>query len=84
MIFGEYAIQWNLYLNQCDQIGRFLKVLVDKFWHKVAQILSTKVAQIFKDVLSYFVKHQFYSQNFYGNFLKKLGYFLIHDLVDQS
>ena len=57
MIFGEYAIQWNLYLNQCDQIGRFLKVLVDKFWHKVAQILSTKVAQIFKDVLSYFVKN---------------------------
>ena len=57
MIFGEYAIQWNLYLNQCDQIGRFLKVLVDKFWHKVVQILSTKVAQIFKDVLSYFVKN---------------------------
>ena len=20
--------------NQCDQIGRFLKVLVDKLWHK--------------------------------------------------
>ena len=45
---------------QCDQIGRFSIVFGD--------ILYYKVAQIFSDVLGYFVRHQFLSITCCGHF----------------
>ena len=55
-----------------DQIGRFLKVIADNLFAKVAQIFKTFWA---------IWKHQFlinyYCGYFLGNYCKNLGYFLI-------
>ena len=56
---NEQTLKWNVENDlvhfplslQCDQVGRFLKVLGDKFF--------TSVAQIYIDFLGYFGKHLF-------------------------
>ena len=64
-------------VNQCDQIGRFLKILADKF--------SFKRSQNILSVLGLFWKQHFLSKKccgyFLGNFWWYLGYFLVQRLV---
>ena len=64
--------------EQCDQIGRFLKVLVTN------SILS-KVVQIFGDFLVVFRKCHFWNTNCFGYFLSNpwwiFGYFWLQHLV---
>ena len=55
-----FSLSQPLFLNQCDQIGRFLKVLGNK--------LSSKVNQIFYDFLGYFDTNHFLCKNCYGYF----------------
>ena len=60
---------------QCDQIGRFFIVLGDKFCWKRRPNSS---------FLGYFEKHHFPIKQLwllFGNYLKILGYFLLHHLV---
>ena len=67
-------------LNQCDQIGHFLKVLGVK--------LAKNVAKIFMDFEGNFEKHQVLGRNsciyFLGNFSTHLGDFLFQHLVALS
>ena len=61
---------------QCDQNGLFLKSL----GHKI----SSKVAQIFGNICGNFETHDFLIKSYrllFGQFVKKLGYFLFQHLV---
>ena len=67
----------NLNPDQCDQIGRFLKVICNKFCYKTFQV--------FGDLLGYIEKCHFICKNCSGHFLgyfwTKLGDFLLPHLV---
>ena len=60
--------------NQCDHVGRFLKVLGNK-------ISSNMIGKF----LGYFLKPHSYAKTvlaiFWGNYWKKMGYFLLQHLV---
>ena len=64
--------------NQCGQIGRFFKVLVNKFSYKSRP-------NILGHFLGYSDKRHFKVKNccdyYLGNFWKNLGYFLLLRLV---
>ena len=65
-MFSCVCQRWqHFYADQCDQIGRFLKVLCNK--------ISSKTSNFF----GYFEKPHY----FLGNFWKHLGYFLLQYLV---
>ena len=67
----------NLNPDQCDQTGRFLKVICNKFCYKTFQV--------FGDLVGYIEKCHFICKNCSGHFLgyfwTKLGDFLLPHLV---